>query len=85
MTEQKGRYDVAAWDLEIVAMSEHLNQTLQLLQRDFASLRFHSKSRLFVIFGGPLPQPLTEDERALLEQYKEQAVIRSYRCKRQKD
>ncbi len=71
------------WKLEIVARSERLNQTLQLLQQDFASLRMLTKSYLFVIFGGVLPQPLNEHERTLLEMYVEQKVIRCFRCKRE--
>lgn len=73
------------YDLEIVAQSERVNQTLDLLQQDFKTLRFATKTRMWVIFWGVLPQPLNEDERALLQRYIEQKIIHAWRCKRQKE
>lgn len=71
--------------LEIVAMSEHLNYRLGLLQETFSSLKFLVKSDLFVTFGCMLPHPLTEDEKTVLEQYIANGVIRCYRCKKAKE
>lgn len=72
------------YDLEIVALSERVNQTLDFLRQDFSTLQFSTKSRMFVIFWGTLPQPLTDDEKALLMNYVEQKIIVNWRCKQQK-
>lgn len=73
------------YDLEMVTTSERIDRTLELLQQDFPTLRFSTKSRMFVIFWGVIPFPLNEDEKVLLESYIEQKVILRWRCKQQKE
>lgn len=73
------------YDLEIVAMAERVDRRLALLQQSWPTLRFSTKSRMFVIFWGTLQAELTETSKALLQSYIEDKTIVCWRCKRQKD
>jgi len=75
------------WDLELVLSTDRLNQKLDLMRADFPRLDLvkHSRTRYFCVFACEMPQPLSEHEKSVLEQWMEQGLLYRFRCGKQKE